>query len=62
MSRNRRKCPRFSISMWNCFSRVHLDLPRTNDAVEGWHNAFHVCIINILSTLLLFVAHVECCW
>ena len=42
MSRNRRANPRFSISMWNCFSRVVLNLPRTNNMVEGWHNAFHV--------------------
>jgi hypothetical protein len=42
MSRNRRNNPRYGVSMWNCFSRVHIDLPRTNNAVEGWHNAFHV--------------------
>ncbi|CAF1252221.1 unnamed protein product [Didymodactylos carnosus] len=41
MSRNRRRNSRFSVLMWNCFSRVDLDLPRTNNAVEGWHTAFH---------------------
>ena len=42
MSRNRRSHSRFAVSMWNCFSRISLDLPRTNNGVEGWHNAFHV--------------------
>ena len=42
MSRNRRSHPRFAVPMWNCFSRISLDLPRTNNGVEGWHNAFHV--------------------
>jgi hypothetical protein len=35
MSRNRRSNRRFSVSMWNGFSRVNMDLPRTNNAVEG---------------------------
>ena len=45
MLRNRRSNPRYVIQMWNCFSRVDLELPRTNNAVEGWHNAFHVNIL-----------------
>ena len=45
ISRNRRSNPRYVIQMWNCFSRVDLELPRTNNAVEGWHNAFHVNIL-----------------
>lgn len=44
MTRNRRKKPRFDISMWNCFERVNQNLPRTNNSLEGWHNAFHVRI------------------
>lgn len=38
--RNRRRKPKFSISLWNVFSRFQTDLPRTNNAVEGWHTAF----------------------
>ncbi|CAF1264599.1 unnamed protein product [Adineta steineri] len=41
MTRNRRKNPRYNINMWNCFERINEDLPRTNNAIEGWHNAFH---------------------
>lgn len=32
--------PLFSIKMWNVYNRVLNDLPRTNNSVEGWHNAF----------------------
>ena len=42
MSRNCRSHPRFAVLMWNCFSRISLDLPRTSNGVEGCHNAFHV--------------------
>ncbi|CAF0714736.1 unnamed protein product [Adineta steineri] len=44
MTRNRRKNPRYNINMWNCFERINEDLPRTNNAIEGWHNAFHVSV------------------
>ncbi|CAF1098719.1 unnamed protein product [Adineta steineri] len=27
--------------MWNCFDKINEYLPRTNNAIEGWHNAFH---------------------
>ncbi|CAF1311055.1 unnamed protein product [Rotaria sordida] len=25
--------------MWNCFSRLNQQLPRTNNSSEGWHRA-----------------------
>jgi len=39
--RGRRSQPRFPISLWNQHERVVNDLPRTNNATEGWHNAFN---------------------
>lgn len=42
--RNKRKQPLFQIEMWNCFSSVTMDLPKTNNKMEGWHNiAFQHC-------------------
>ena len=32
--------PLFQHSLWNVYDRVINDLPRTTNAVEGWHNAF----------------------
>jgi len=44
--RGRRAQPRFPIALWNQYHRVENNLPRSNNAVEGWHNAFNssVCI------------------
>ncbi|CAF1483628.1 unnamed protein product, partial [Rotaria sordida] len=41
---SRRRCPRFSISMWNCFSRLDQQLPRTNNSAEGWNKAIKNCV------------------
>jgi hypothetical protein len=30
----------FPIELWNCHASVLGDLPKTNNAVEGWHRAF----------------------
>jgi len=38
--RKNRGSPKFNISIWNCFSLILKDLPRTNNAVEGWYNCF----------------------
>ncbi|KAK0415920.1 hypothetical protein QR680_012192 [Steinernema hermaphroditum] len=35
-----RRNPRFEVSMWNCKAVTELELPRTNNSVESWHNAF----------------------
>ncbi|KAK4872511.1 hypothetical protein RN001_014540 [Aquatica leii] len=40
LDRRRRRQPLFPINMWNIYSKVVENLPRTNNAVEGWHNSF----------------------
>jgi hypothetical protein len=30
----------FPIALWNIHDRVSMSLPRTNNSIEGWHNAF----------------------
>lgn len=39
--RGRYRRPRFPYTMWGVHDRVVNDLPRTNNAVEGWHNRFN---------------------
>jgi hypothetical protein len=39
--RGRRGQPRFAIRLWNQYLRVIDNLPRSNNALEGWHNAFN---------------------
>ena len=35
------RAPRFAYDMWGVYDRVQNELPRTNKAVEGWHNRFN---------------------
>ncbi|CAF2872592.1 unnamed protein product [Rotaria sp. Silwood2] len=35
-----RKKPKFDHTLWNVYDRFIADLPRSNNSVEGWHNAF----------------------
>ncbi|CAF3339785.1 unnamed protein product [Rotaria socialis] len=37
---NGRKIPQFTHELWNVYDRVVADLPRSNNAIEGCHNAF----------------------
>ena len=36
----------FPIELWNAYDRTIMNLPRSNNSIEGWHNAFakHVTI------------------
>lgn len=38
---NRRLDPRFPVELWNQYDRVLNKLPRSNNAIEVWHNAFN---------------------
>ena len=40
-----RRRPTFNTETWNMFHRTDNELPRTNNAVEGWHHSFqsHAC-------------------
>ena len=38
---NRRLDSRFPLALWNQYERVLNKLPRSNNAVEGWHNSFN---------------------
>ena len=42
--RQRRETPQFPIELWNVRERVLNDLPRSNNAVEGFHNALQSSI------------------
>ena len=35
-----RQKPKFDMEQWSCHQRVKNDLPRTNNAVEGWNSNF----------------------
>ena len=36
----RRSSSIFAHSLWNCYDATLNDLPKTNNAVEGWHRGF----------------------
>ena len=40
LRRGLRRPPLFAHSLWNVHDRILLNLPRTTNALEGWHNAF----------------------
>ena len=35
-----RRSPIFNIDIWNMYSRVLDDIPKSNNSVEGWHHSF----------------------
>lgn len=40
VQRGRRRRPIFDVDVWSVHTRVHDNLPRTNNSLEGWHQAF----------------------
>jgi len=53
--RGKRKPPKYSITLWNCFSRVIQDLATTNNAIEGWHNCFTSLINSMHPSIWRFI-------
>jgi hypothetical protein len=37
----RKTDPIFKIDFWSCYDRVIFDIPRSTNAVEGWHRALN---------------------
>ena len=35
-----RKKSMFPIELWNAYDRTMMNLPRSNNSIEGWHNEF----------------------
>jgi hypothetical protein len=57
--RRSRRPPKFPIKMWNCSRVAAKSMPKTNNAVEGWHTGFeatldavHPNIFKLLEALL----------
>jgi hypothetical protein len=57
LRRNRRANPLFPITMWNMRGSVANGLPRTNNSVEGWYNAFHSSVACHHPTIYTLVHH-----
>ena len=34
-----RRIPQYPIRIWNMYQRISMKLAKTNNSVEGWHNA-----------------------
>lgn len=60
LRRNRRASPLFPIIMWNMRGRVADGLPRTNNSIEGWHNAFQSSVACHHPTVYTLVDHLRC--
>ena len=61
-----RREPDFAIEMRSMYERAELGLPRTNNAVEGWHRAFqntvgyaHPTVYKLINSMGLEQSHTE---
>lgn len=57
--RRRRRPPLFSHDMWNCVEGVRLGLPKTNNAIEGWHRGFEQQISSEHPNIWKFVEAIQ---
>ena len=51
----RRRDPPFKPELWNIYDRIVRNLPKTNNAVEGWHRAFQTSLGYNHPTIYKFV-------
>ncbi len=64
--RGQRRNPLFAVELWSVHDRVVEGLPRTNNAVEGWHRAFqgtvgfvHPTVYKLIDAIRLEQSHTE---
>lgn len=54
-----RRQPLFPVKSWNVFERVLESLPRTNNGVEGWHNAFQRSLMCSHPSVWRLIEHLQ---
>ena len=53
--RNRREPPKYAHNLWNCSEAASKDMPKTNNAVEGWHTSFEATLDTVHSHIYKFL-------
>jgi len=53
--RGRKIPPLFPIAIWNCYFLIEKDIPRKNNAVEGWHNSFNSLLNSVHPSIWIFI-------
>ncbi|XP_066969100.1 uncharacterized protein [Macrobrachium rosenbergii] len=57
--RRRRVEPTFPIALWNIFERVKLNRSRTNNSIEGYHNALQSSMTNMHPNLWKLISYLK---
>ena len=66
-ARHGKQCaPNFAIELWSMYRLAELGLPRTNNAMEGWHRAFqhtvgyaHRTVYKLINSMRLEQSHTQ---
>ena len=54
-----RRTPIYPIRIWNMYGRMNLRLSRTNNSVEGWHNAMKSSFSSLHPSLCKFLKYIQ---
>ena len=54
-----RATPRFSVDFWSVKDRNEVDLPRTNNKLEGWHRGLQTMFDGSNPTIWKFIAGIQ---
>ncbi|CAF4412398.1 unnamed protein product [Rotaria socialis] len=53
------KKPLFPIEIWNVYDRTIANLPRSNNSIKGWHNAFTKCVAIVHPTITKLIEKIR---
>ena len=57
--RRGRRQATYNIDMWNMHQRAEYELPKTNNAVEGWHRSFQSNVGSYHPTIWKFISFIQ---